>query len=99
MRRSLKSFVIIAVFAACAAACPTAEPVTECVPATNEPCFEGYICDDVSKTCLRACSSSTDCIGSQICDLVTDPNKGRCVSGNSTSDGGADGGGGDSATD
>ncbi len=71
--------------------CPEADPVNECI--ADSDCFEGYVCDALSKTCLRECTDDNDCLVSQNCETSTShhASSGVCLHDDGT-------GGGDSAT-
>ncbi|MEO1481053.1 MAG: hypothetical protein AAFU77_03025 [Myxococcota bacterium] len=61
---------------------PTAcgvDPEVQCE--SDEQCFDGYACDPVGRTCLRACEAATesaDCLSSQFCDVATGQSSGVC---------------------
>ena len=61
------------------------EPTVTCE--NDDACFNGYRCDSVTSTCLRACDegSASDCLASQFCDAPSGATEGVCRQDDGTS--------------
>jgi hypothetical protein len=76
------------------AGCTGVDGPAACDPAAaKSTCFDGYVCDDSTKQCLRTCQDQSQCLSSQFCDVPTGQVEGVCRFGGLP---GGDPGGGDS---
>jgi len=67
----MRLFVVVLV--AALNSCGGVVPAETC--ASNEDCFENYVCASAEsgssdRICLRSCSVDTDCLTSQVCDTT-----------------------------
>ncbi|MEE8410488.1 MAG: hypothetical protein V3T05_12855 [Myxococcota bacterium] len=51
----------------------------DCTEPGAAKCHDGYLCDtDTTKVCLRQCSTETDCLAAQRCDVPAGDTFGVC---------------------